>query len=253
MRQKISFTVLSFCILLFTYTSSFSEELLPFRKQMVLESVTAKVSVDIAGGSIICFSLKNSDINPLTWNYPEKGDTAPRTIGHFVCFDRWGSPSPAELKNGMPFHGEATSVTWDVFSKPAKSGAVIKAELGCSLPIAGMKLDRSMELSDNAPVLFVKETFTNLNKLGRVCNIVQHPSIGPPFLDKNTVVDTNAGKGIILTDPNPGAQIIEWPKIAYQNKFIDLRTLYDDDHVPGVTCFVFADSLEYGMGDSLQS
>ena len=245
MGNKPILAILSIFAILLIQTVSFGEESLSFRKQVVLKSSASQVSVDIAGGSIIEFRLDKSNLNPLTWNYPEKGNTAPLTIGHFVCFDRWGNPSPAELKNGMPFHGEATSVNWNVISQPSKTGQVIASEMECFLPMAGMKLDRKMELSDKAPVLSVRETFTNMNKLGKVCNIVQHPSIAPPFLDENTVVDTNAGKGIVISDPKPGEQIIEWPKIAYQNRFIDLRTL-TNNHLPGVTGFVFADSLEYG-------
>ena len=53
----------------------------------------------------------HSEDNRIGWIVePEKGDTKPRTMGHFVCFDRWGQPSPSEIENGMPFHGEAAQV-----------------------------------------------------------------------------------------------------------------------------------------------
>ena len=115
-----------------------AEPSLEGRKQVVLEGNAALVSVDAAGGSIVDFHLSGQNLNPLTWNYPEKGDLKPRTIGHFVCFDRWGQPSPQELKNGMPFHGEAAQVEWQVLSEPVKKEGAVSAEMFCSLPIGGL-------------------------------------------------------------------------------------------------------------------
>ena len=172
-----------------------AEPSLEGRKQVVLEGKAAFLSVDMAGGSIVDFHLNDQKVNPLTWNYPEKGDLKPRTIGHFVCFDRWGQPSVQEGKNGMPFHGEATAVEWETLSPPARRGGVVAAQMRCRLPIGGMELKRTMELADNSAMCRVREEITNLNKLGRVYNIVQHPSIGPEYLDETVLVDTNAGKG----------------------------------------------------------
>jgi hypothetical protein len=217
------------------------------RKQIVLDGNIASVCVDIAGGSIVDFHLVKWGLNPLTWNYPEKGDLKPRMMGHFVCFDRWGQPSDQELKNGMPFHGEATHVEWKVLSQPEKTGGTISAEMFCELPIGGMTLKRTMSLSENAPVLTVREEITNINKLGRVYNIVQHVSIAPPFLDESVIVDCNASKGYMQESrwPNPEEPVIYWPAIAYKGRLVDLRCLAGD-HNPDVTSFVFADSLEYG-------
>jgi hypothetical protein len=122
LRKKLIITVFSFYFLILIASLSLSDDNLSFRKQIVLDNSLCRVSVDIAGGSIICFSLKNKDTNPFTWNYPEKGNTAPRSMGHFVCFDRWGEPSQQEIKNGVPIHGEASGVIWDVFSQPSLSG-----------------------------------------------------------------------------------------------------------------------------------
>ena len=42
--------------------------------------------------------------------------------------------------------------------------------------------------------IMVTEDVKNDNKLGRVYNMVQHATIGPPFLDENTLVDSNAAR-----------------------------------------------------------
>lgn len=238
------------CVLLtviISYSPSLSEPSLEGRNQVVLEGEIACVSVDAAGGAIVDFHLKNQNLNPFTWNYPEKGDLTPRPMGHFICFDRWGQPSPQELKNGMPFHGEASKVEWTVISPPVKKDGTIIAEMLCELPIGGLELRRTLSLSENAPVLLVEEVITNVNKLGRVYNIVQHPSIAPPFLDDSVIVDCNAYKGYLQESPwpTPEEPVIYWPEIAYKGRLVDLRRLADDPN-PGVTSFVFTDEQEYG-------
>ncbi|MBT4482949.1 MAG: hypothetical protein HOC71_04640 [Candidatus Latescibacteria bacterium] len=217
------------------------------RKQLVLEGNTAIVQVDLAGGSIVDFHLVGQELNPLNWNYPGKGDLEPRTIGHFICFDRWGQPSPQEQKNGMPFHGEAAQVEWSALSQPSNKGGIVSAEMSCKLPIGGLSLTRTMKLSGDSPVLVVREEITNMNKLGRLYNIVQHPSIAPPFLDESVIVDCNAHKGFMQSSPMPAPEepVIYWPMIVYNGEFVDLSRLADD-HLPGVTSFVFSEGEDYG-------
>jgi len=104
-------------------------------------------------------------------------------MAHFLCLDRWGPPSEAERLNGMFFHGEATRVRWRELGASA---------MGATLPMAGLEVRRTVRLSQAAAVFHVSETVTNRNKLGRIYNMVQHATIGPPFLDETTVVDSNA-------------------------------------------------------------
>ena len=224
-----------------------SELALEGREQVVLEGEIARISVDTAGGSIVDFRLIEQGLNPLNWNYPEKGDLKPRTMGHFICFDRWGQPSAQELKNGMPFHGEAAQVVWKVLLQPMKKDGTIKAVMSCKLPIGGMTVKRTLNLYENAPVLMVREEFTNVNKLGRICNVVQHSTIAPPFLDKSVLVDSNAHKGFPRSSPMPTPEepVVYWPKIVFNDKFIDLRRLIDDQN-PNVASFVFPEGVKYG-------
>src|SRR5205823_2961542 len=69
--------------------------------------------------------------------------------------------------------------------------------MGATLPLAGLEIRRTVRLSGTAAVFSVSETVTNQYKLGRIYNIVQHKhaTIGPPFLDETTVVDSNAQRG----------------------------------------------------------
>jgi hypothetical protein len=245
--RMMALVFLGVCTGIMMSSFAWTEGSLMGRKQVVLKGETAQVSVDIAGGSIVDFHLYDQNINPLTWNYPEKGDLKPRPMGHFICFDRWGQPSAQELKNGMPFHGEATQIEWQVLSEPAKKDGAVQAEMLCHLPIGGLELKRSLTLSASSPVFTVLEEITNVGKLGRVYNIVQHSTIAPDFLDERVLIDANAWKGFSQTGvmPTPEEPAIYWPKIVFNQNLVDLRQLTDSLE-PGVTSFVFPDGAEYG-------
>src|SRR5262245_2212842 len=82
------------------------------RRSAVLESKAATLVIDLGGGSIVDFHLAGGGLNPLRWIGPADQNAALRPMAHFLCLDRWGQPSEAELKAGMPFHGEAARVEW---------------------------------------------------------------------------------------------------------------------------------------------
>jgi hypothetical protein len=121
----------------------------------------------------------------------------------------------------------------------------MKAELVATLPMAGFEVTRRMRLSDGAALLRVSESVANINRLGRVYNMVQHPSIAPPFLDETTLVDANARQGFMQSSPlpNPERPAIVWPHALKDGQPVDLRNLTNDD-VPDVASFTIDD--EYG-------
>lgn len=175
--------------------SSFSTE--EVRPVLRLENEMAVLEVDLAGGSLSSFSLKTEGgpaTNPLSWRAQVTTDGSPAPLGHFLCCDRWGGPSEAEIANGMPFHGEASSQQW-IRSRSQGGSSDLRAAMSVGLPMAGMSVERQISMVDNGAVVHVAETVTNTNLLGRMYNVVQHPSIAPPFLDAETVVDSNAGLG----------------------------------------------------------
>ncbi|MFC1607429.1 hypothetical protein ACFL47_05605 [Candidatus Latescibacterota bacterium] len=229
-----------------THTSR-SENYLADRPRVVLKGNSALISVDMLGGSIVDFHFLDMNLNPFTWNHPEEKDLSFRDMGHLICFDRWGAPTKQELENGMPYHGEATHVEWQVLSQPALNNGSIKAEMMCELPMGGLQLKRTMELRENAPITMVREEITNIAKLGRIYNIIQHPTISPPFLDETVLVDTNAGKGFMQESPmpNPEEPAIYWPHVAYKGDIADIRRLEDNPR-PSLVTYVFSEDEEYG-------
>ena len=217
------------------------------RPTTVMTSKTATLGFDLSGGAIIDFHIAGSDLNPLAWNYPREGDLKPRQEGQFVCFDRWGPPSRQERQNGIPHHGEAAAVMWELLEAPELRNGSTTATVQCVLPIGGMTLKRSIELSERGPVFVLTDSITNDNSLGRVWNIVNHATIGPPFLDASVIVDTSAEKGFVQQTalPDPEARPIFWPEMAYNGNLVDFRYFTSDPN-PDVVSFVFPDSTDYG-------
>ena len=86
----------------------------------------------------------------------------------------------------------------------------------------------------------VEEFVTNENPIGRIYNIVQHPTIGPPFLNESTIVDSNATRGFMQERPmpNPENPEVRWPQaLQLDGTEVDLRLLKDDPS-PNVVSFI---------------
>ncbi|MDE0043665.1 MAG: hypothetical protein OXT74_16615, partial [Candidatus Poribacteria bacterium] len=146
-------------------------------EKFVLSNGTVQVSVAPSGGGITEFRFLDGIVNPLNWEMGRESvpNDQPYLRGHFLCLDRWGAPSDAEMENGMTFHGEAAYVPWRLVSLEGFAESHQEAEMVCDLPIAQLTVRRVMRLEGNQAVLVVREHITNTRKLGRIYNIVQHP------------------------------------------------------------------------------
>lgn len=208
------------------------------RPVVQLEGSTARVGIDRLGGSIVRFEFKDQALNPLRWNNENAG-MEKRAMAHFLCLDRWGQVSEAEGKSGMPYHGEATRVEWT--ASAAGAGAT---RMTAHLPIANMDVTRVAKVHPSQALLMVTETVTNRNKLGRPYNMVQHPTVGAPFLDETVVVDANARQGFMQSNPmpNPEHPTVYWPQALKDGQPVNLRTLVNDP-MPNVVSYVVEDDL----------
>jgi len=221
--------------------------------QLVLRSRTAQVSIAHGGGGIVEFRFLDDPTNPLNWeitpDLEPKPPGKPYLRGHFLCLDRWGAPSQAEIENGVPFHGEAPRIVWDVLPQP--DAGTLVGKMACTLPLAGLRVRRTVNLHANSALLTVTEEVTNANKRGRIFNMVQHPSIAPPFLDETTLVDSNARHGFWQDGSIPKSRETAevWPQIVIDSRSVDLRRLRGataDTTRSDVSSFVFAESDVYG-------
>src|SRR5438445_8304999 len=121
-----------------------AEVVIDGRRTVVVESPAAILLIDLGGGSIVDFHLSPGGLNPLRWLGPGDENAALRPMAHFLCLDRWGQPSEAELRNGMPFHGEASRVEWKEAGTSDARSVKNVAAMSANLPMAGLEIRRSV-------------------------------------------------------------------------------------------------------------
>ena len=162
---------------------------------VTIRNPSASLTVDLYGGAITGFHLPGS-INPLTFklssgDMPENNRSGAAYQGHFACIGRWGPPSAGEIKAGLPHHGQPANLLWSL--QPSAHKTSISMQV--TAPLEGLQVDRSMCLDDDSAVFLTEEKVTNLNALGRLFNMVQHPTLAKPFLSDRTIVNCNADQG----------------------------------------------------------
>ncbi len=209
----------------------------------------ATATFELGGGGLIDFRLHQiPNINPLNWDSSNQpADVRPRPRGHFICMDRWGAPSDAEGKRGMPFHGEAPHVSWSVNNTSPSNLA--NSVMRCDLPVAGLSIDRNVYFEKDSSAILVTEVVTNRGPLGRIYNFVQHPSIAPPYLNENTRIDSNATAGFSQsgTVPVTADQATVWPKVTLADQIADLRAFRNNGpDGSDVSSFIFSSETQTG-------
>jgi hypothetical protein len=210
-----------------------------------METNNVVLMVNLNGGAFFDFHLKDLPVNPINWRM--KDTINPPFMGHFLCFDRWGPPTPAEEANGFHHHGEASTEPWKMLAEPLSQNGKITCSMMCTLPMGGLQLKRKIELSENEPVFFVTEEIKNLNKYGRMFNIVQHVSIAPPFLDTTTLLDNNTIKGFQGKEDgslNQEEPVLNWPVAIHDGETVNFRQF--KNKWPRVSTFLYDQNDEYG-------
>jgi hypothetical protein len=96
-------------------------------------------------------------------------------MGHNLCLDVFGPPSPEEAAAGLSVHGESSVVRYGIDSDGDRLQAVAE------LPLTGLRISRTLRLAD-ADTVEVSETVDNLSATDRPIAWTQHVTIGPPFL-----------------------------------------------------------------------
>ena len=164
-------------------------------------------------GSSTEFHENNSarSVNPLDFRY----HSAPEGLepidfkGHFLCLGRWGDPGTGELAAGLNKHGEFIKLNWAI-SKEDDHHLTMSAD---SI-LEGLSVHRSVLLDPHSPCFMVTEKVTNINPLGRLYQVVQHPTIAAPFLNESTLVDCNASLGFdYASDEYDETDVSIWPNV----------------------------------------
>jgi hypothetical protein len=167
------------------------------RKAWRLENDRLRVTVLPGGGHVAELVLKGGrEVNPLwvpPWPSIEPGvynrekhgsaygaDSEAATLasimGHNVCFDYFGAPSPSEFRAGLSYHGEVSTLEWKRLS-----GGAAELTYRADLPQSRTSLTRTLRL--RGAVVYFEETAENHTAFDRPFGWIQHVTFGPPFLD----------------------------------------------------------------------
>lgn len=183
-------------------------------KTVVLQNESCSATYHITGGALSHFCLQPAGINPLRfcWEQPVKGMGNVFFRGHFLCLGRWGDPSAGEASKGHVKHGDFNRLQWQAEQKERN------LKLSAHSPLEGLRIERDITIDKSAAVLQVSETVHNTHTVGRLFNLVQHPTLAAPFLNADTIVDCNAATGFDYAFAKYNERAFStWPEIRCQD------------------------------------
>jgi hypothetical protein len=182
------------------------------RRAATIENDELRVTVLEEGGHIAEIFHKATGTNPL-WTppwpsiEPSTYDAATDAVygggldasllagimGHNLCLDIFGAPSPEEAAAGMPVHGEASLARYEL------GRSRDELVMGAQLPLAQLEIERRIELLGE--VVLVRERVRNQSGTDRPVGWTQHVTLGPPFLEKGTTeFRASASRSKVLDD-----------------------------------------------------
>lgn len=238
---------------------SFHQEKFHGRDAYVLENGQMRVSALRGAGHIAEVRLKSGDpkksVNPMRvphfptiepWEYdPAKHDKiyggGPNKIlqsgymGHLLNFPQFGSPSEAEIEQGLGNHGEALMVEWKR-DRVETSEDAVRLWYSAHLPKTQYNVGRVLTLPGDETVLYIEEWVESLTDFDRPAHWVQHATFGPPFVEPGkTVLDMSGTRGEVRAG---GAETnslkagpIRWPEgVSYDGRDVSLRTMQPAEH-----------------------
>ena len=117
-------------------------------------------------------------------------------LGHFVCVDGFGPVSKEERAAGLPGHGEAHRVPWEMLSADKKDGTLTVA-FTATLPIVQETFRRTIRMVDGESVVYIDSELESLLGFDRPINWGEHATIGGPFLEQGkTVTEMSARRSM---------------------------------------------------------
>jgi hypothetical protein len=246
------------------------------RRAASIENHALRVTVLAEGGHIAEVLHKRSGVSPLwvpPWRsiepstydavrhaeYGTAGDAKllAGIMGHNLCLDIFGGPSPEEAAAGITPHGEGSIVPYEI--ETADTTLTMRA----TLPLAQLRFERRITLVEDGAR--IRETVENLTALDRPTAWTQHVTLGPPFLQRGkTQFRASATRSRVLertfgTDDYlvPSADF-DWPYAPRLDGGTDDLRVYSDRRASSAytahlmdtsrdTSFFLAFAPEYGL------
>ncbi len=167
------------------------------RRAFSLENSSLRVTVTEEGGHLAEVFHKAAGVNPLwtpRWSSVEPSEFSSRDeerfgtgvegkllcgiLGHNLCLDLFGGPSPAEFVAGMTAHGEGSVLPYQL----QEDGETLVCRL--HMPLAQLRFERTLKLRGED--VLIRESVENLAAFDRPLAWTQHVTLGAPYLDPGT-------------------------------------------------------------------
>lgn len=217
------------------------------RKAVSIENADLRVTVLEEGGHIAEVFDKRAQVNPLWvphWQSIEPSSYSPALhphfgsgsdakllagiMGHNLCLDLFGVPTPSEAEAGITAHGEGSVAHYDITE--TASGILMSARL----PLAQLVFTRSLELHGSG--VLIRESVKNLTAADRPIAWTQHVTLAPPFLDPATTEFRASMTHSFVSQSDPGESAylalgasFEWPMApCMSGGAADLSTMKHD-------------------------
>lgn len=182
------------------------------RPALVIANDKIELTVVTEGGAMaqIVLAADKEKINPLWnpyWIARQAGQNRPTNFyrGHFVCIDGFGPVSAEERAAGLPMHGEAYMLPWQLQSQQ-KQGATTSVAFSVTLPIAQETFTRTYHIVDAENIVWIDSSVTSLLGFDRPVFWGEHATVGAPFLEPGKVaVDMPVFKAKTKAYPAPTA------------------------------------------------
>lgn len=157
-------------------------------------------------------------------------------MGHNLCLDMFGPPSPEEEAAGLGLHGEAGVVLWAISEIP--NGLLCR----CTLLNAQLEFERRIHLL--ASTVKFQERVTNLASLDRPIAWTEHVTLGPPFLESGRT------QFLASTSPQwPAGRLDSFPddpSSAHLNA-TEPEVLHESDNSAGYAAYLMDESRPFSF------
>ncbi len=235
------------------------------RRAVALENEYLRVVVTAEGGHIAAIVDKSTGVNPL-WSPPwptiepsawksemlEYGSDAESQLlagilGHNLCLDTFGGPSPEEEAAGLRVHGETGVITHDLCEE---RGVLFQTAV---LPHAQLRFDRRLSLFPGSRRIQIEETVENLAIHDRPIAWTEHVTLGPPFLERGrTITEATATQSKVTESDFTGGYCrhkigseFDWPFVPLEGGGVeDLRVFTSLETTGSFTAQLMDPSLE---------
>lgn len=235
------------------------------RRAVALENEYLRVVVTAEGGHIAAILDKATGVNPL-WSPPwptiepstwkpemlEYGSDAESQLlsgilGHNLCLDTFGGPSPDEAEAGLRVHGETGVIAHELCEA---RGVLFQTAV---LQHAQLRFDRCLRLAEGSRRIEIEETVENLAIHDRPIAWTEHVTLGPPFLERGrTATEATATRAKVIESDFTGGHCrhkigaeFYWPFVPLEAGNVeDLRVFTSLEQTGSFTTQLMDPSLE---------